>query len=57
MWCCSWCDTPEDEAGVRVPGPVLDAVEHPARGDGVGASLGPVRVVDVACGSTAVVTN
>ena len=53
----SGCDAPEDEGSVGVPGPVLGAVEHPAGGDGVGARLGVVSVVDVARGVAAVVTN
>ena len=53
----SGCDAAEDECVVWVPGPVLGAVEHPAGGDGVGARLGLVSVVDVACGGPAVVTN
>ena len=53
----SGCDAPEDEGSVGVPGPVLGAEEHPAGGDGVGASLGVVSVVDVARGVAPVVTN
>ena len=53
----SGCDAAEDECVVWVPGPVLGAVEHPAGGDGVGARLGLVSVVDVARGGPAVVTN
>ena len=57
MFSRSGSDTSEDEAGVWVPGPVLGAVEHPAPRDGVGARLGPVRVVDVASGGSSVVAN